>query len=296
MKDILLVPISKKGTIIMQHSAFPFKTAFQTTLESKSQLPDFINLLHLLHHEGFYGIELNLPELDIIPPAELKALLNTHNLQMTMLATGAYAKKHQLSLSSNSPYERERAIEGCKLNINYASKMNCGIIIGFLKGGINNVSPNAEEYFINSIEKLKPYIIKKNVPVLIEVTNHKETTVINKLCDGAKIIDTLNCHLIHMLADTYHMNIEEPSITEALIKYMDYYPNLHISDNNRAFPGLGTLDFRLIYKTLYNHNYKGTLAVEGTIINNLLDDTKNSSDYLHKICYDTLLNSNTIQY
>jgi sugar phosphate isomerase/epimerase len=81
------------------------------------------------------------------------------------------------------------------------------------------------------------------VQVLIEATNHKEASIIRTLKEGARAIDFLDCPFIRLLADIYHMNIEEPSLLDSLSEYMDYYPHLHISDDNRAYPGLGSLDF-----------------------------------------------------
>ena len=78
----------------MEHSLFPFKTGFQCVLESKEQLPQLRRLFRLLHREGFCGVELNLPDLDLIKPEELKSLLNEYQMKMNMLATGVYAKTH----------------------------------------------------------------------------------------------------------------------------------------------------------------------------------------------------------
>ena len=145
----------------MEHSLFPFRTGFQCVLESKEQLPQLRRLFRLLHREGFYGGELNLPDLDLIKPEELKSLLNEYQMKMNMLATGVYAKTHGLSLSSGIPGERIRAVNGCKRNIDYAASMGCGIIIGFLKGGPGSDSEFAERLFLESMLKLKPYNRRK---------------------------------------------------------------------------------------------------------------------------------------
>ncbi|MGR5688460.1 TIM barrel protein [Enterocloster clostridioformis] len=114
-----------------------------------------------MHREGFYGGELNLPDLDLIKPEELKSLLNEYQMKMNMLATGVYAKTHGLSLSSGIPGERIRAVNGCKRNIDYAASMGCGIIIGFLKGGPGSDSEFAERLFLESMLELKPYNRRK---------------------------------------------------------------------------------------------------------------------------------------
>ena len=59
--------------------------------------------------------------------------------------------------------------------------------------------------------------------VLIEATNHKEASIIRTLKEGARAIDFLDCPFIRLLADIYHMNIEEPSLLDSLSEYMDYY-------------------------------------------------------------------------
>ena len=197
---------------------------------------------------------------------------------------GVYAKTHGLSLSSGIPEERMRAVNGCKRNIDYAASMGCGIIIGFLKGGPGSDREVSERLFLESMLELKPYIEEKKVQVLIEATNHKEASIIRTLKEGAHVINFLDCPFIQLLADTYHMNIEEPSLVDSLSEYMNYYPHLHISDDNRAYPGLGSLDFTAIYRKLMECGYKGTVAVEGNIQHGLLEDTQICAAYLHKMC------------
>ena len=59
----------------MEHSLFPFRTGFQCVLESKEQLPQLRRLFGLLHREGFYGVELNLPDLDLIKTRGTKVII-----------------------------------------------------------------------------------------------------------------------------------------------------------------------------------------------------------------------------
>lgn len=268
----------------MEHLSFPFKTSLQCILETRQQLPQLEELFDLLRCEGFYGVELNLPDLGLMNPGELKTLLDRHHLKMDMLATGVYARQRGLSLSSAEPLARTKAVRGCMDNIDYAASIGCGIILGFFKGGPGGDMDTSVNYFLESMEKLKPYIEQKKVPVLIEATNHKETSIIKTLAEGARITDILGSPYIQLLADTYHMNIEEPSVLDSLEQYKDYYPHLHISDDNRAFPGLGSMDFPAIYRRLVQIGYRGTLAVEGNIQASWLEDTRRSAAYLHGAC------------
>lgn len=266
----------------MNDLLFPFKTGLQCVLESGKETDTLRKLLHLLYREGFSNVELNLPDLDIIRPYQLKAVIKDANLEMNMLATGAYAKKHLCSLSSSDEKQRKRAIKGCMDNIDYAAEMGCGVILGFFKGTAKD-NCDASKYFLDSMHELKPYIEKKKTVVLIEATNHKETSVVKTLQEGAEILEHLNSPYIRLLADTYHMNIEESSLLDSLTDYMPYYPHLHISDNNRAYPGLGSLDFSAILSKLIKSGYCGTLAVEGNIQNSITEDVLLCASYLRKV-------------
>ncbi|GAH90583.1 unnamed protein product, partial [marine sediment metagenome] len=65
-----------------------------------------------------------------------------------------------------------------------------------------------------------------------------------------------------MLIDTFHMNIEEVSIYESIIKAKDYITHVHLADNNRWAPGSGHLNFAQVIEVLEKINYKGYLSAE----------------------------------
>ncbi|EEG56572.1 hypothetical protein CLOSTASPAR_01352 [[Clostridium] asparagiforme DSM 15981] len=85
---------------------------------------------------------------------------------------------------------------------------------------------------------------------------------------------------MYILPDTYHMNIEETSTTAALTTYAGHYHNLHVSDNNRYFPGIGAIDFAGIMRQLKGLGYDGTITIEGRVLKSLSEDTVFSAGYL----------------
>lgn len=271
-----------------EYIPFPLKTCLQCTLADRRDLPDFEQLLRVLRDEGFYGIELNLPDLYIIPSEELTLLLQKYDLKMDMLATGAYARKHGLSLSDPDEGGRKAAVEGCKRNIDYAEAMGCGLIIGFLKGGPNQ-DADAQKRLIRSLSELAPYLEKCGVTTLLEATNHTESSIACTLDETLAILKQVDSPYVKLLADTYHMNIEEPPVLQSLYTHAGAFGHLHISDDNRAFPGLGSLDFASFYQALYEIGYKGGVAIEGNILTTQIADTVSSAGYLHKACKHAFL-------
>ncbi len=257
---------------------------FPITLQcTYSEQETFTELLSHLSHYGFYGIELNLPHLNLIEPHLLQSLLKMYNLKLTYLATGAYAKTHHLSLTAPNIDNRKLAIEGTLKNIDYAAQLGSGIIIGFLKNNPSSYTPHTYSYLYDSLTEITAYASTQNVPVLLEATNHYESTVINSLKDAHDILVALSNRSLEILPDTYHMNIEESHPLIALETYKGLYNNLHISDNNRFFPGYGHLNFMDYYTKLYTLNYSGTLCIEGNVKTTLLKDIDKTSHYLHHI-------------
>jgi sugar phosphate isomerase/epimerase len=64
------------------------------------------------------------------------------------------------------------------------------------------------------------------------------------------------------MADTFHMNIEERSISGAILAYGNLLNHVHLSDSNRLAPGLGHVDFAEVLQALVEVDYGGGMAFE----------------------------------
>ncbi len=257
--------------------ACPFPITFQTTF---TQTNSFISTLETLNKLGFYGIEINLPNLDEISTTELKKVVSSNNLDITYLATGAYAKKRNLSLSSKNTHARQLAIDGCFENILYASELNAGIILGFFKSNPKNEAEQNSEAFTDSINRISDFAKKQNVNILIEATNRYESIVMNSISETTNFVQKLDKPNLSMLPDTFHMNIEETDFAQSLSDSKNYFSNIHFSDNNRLFPGLGAIDFKSYFDCLSSINYNGTIAIEGNVKSNICEELRTSAKYL----------------
>ena len=65
-----------------------------------------------------------------------------------------------------------------------------------------------------------------------------------------------------VMADTFHMNIEERSISGAILAHGNLLNHVHLSDSNRLAPGLGHIDFAEVLRALIEVDYEGSLAFE----------------------------------
>jgi len=242
-------------------------------MEPSAANPDFVDLLRLLQTQGFSGVELNLDNFD--DPDALRRLLARHDLQLSMVASGAYAMRHGLSLSACDEAVREASVAAVTAMLAFAAALQAGVICGFMKGGAKQDANAATQQMEKSLQALS----NANAPLYIEATNHYEATLANTLDEGAALIAGKGANL-RILPDTYHMNIEEQSTMAALLRHKALYANLHLSDNNRYFPGFGAIDFRALCRALHADGYTGTMAVEGRTFRTLKADIVDCARYL----------------
>jgi D-psicose/D-tagatose/L-ribulose 3-epimerase len=259
-----------------------FDIAIQLCLPEKYKEDScFKDVLKTLRELGFTGVELNIPDPEKIIPDDLEEFLDSYNLKMTMFATGATAKQRGLSLSSSDEPLRMRSVRECRAFIDFAARFQAGVIVGYLKGGPTADSRLARLQTEESLREVVPRVIEKRVPLLIEATNRYESGIANNL-DGAHELTMPfgETSLVQILPDTFHMNIEEQDMYASLQKHRGCYSNLHISDNNRFFPGFGAIRFGELFDFLRSINYGGMLAIEGNIKNDLLSDIRAAMRYL----------------
>ncbi|WP_180951080.1 sugar phosphate isomerase/epimerase family protein [Marasmitruncus massiliensis] len=243
---------------------------------------DFCDTLALLQQRGFYGVELNLIDFDNPTPQQMTEHLTRYGLRLTMVASGAYANHNKLSLSGEDETVRRKSVAAIRTMLTYAHQAQAGVICGFIKGGPGGDRAIAAAQLERSLSELLACGALDLAPLYLEATNHYEALLVNRVCEGAAFCRKLQDKL-HILPDTYHMNIEEPHLLSPLVEYQSPYQNLHLSDNNRYFPGLGALDFAPVLRMLQAIGYTGTITLEGCNFYSLREDIALTADYLVRL-------------
>ncbi len=262
--------------------SYLFPLSIQLTLPEKYRNDEyFAEVLRTLRSLDFAGVELNIVRPQRIDSDDLKDFLNRYGLPMTMFATGATAKALDLSLSSPDETVRRRSVDKCLEFIDFADLFGAGVIVGFLKGGASPEREQRRESFRTSLLEIAPRALENKVRLLIEATNRYESAVANALDDTFDLVSSVSDNpFVRILPDTFHMNIEERDQFASLKKYAAYYDSIHISDNNRYFPGFGAIRFAEFFKFLIDSGYSGALAIEGNVEQDMLSDIRGTVEYL----------------
>jgi sugar phosphate isomerase/epimerase len=98
--------------------------------------------------------------------------------------------------------------------------------------------------------------------VLFEPLNRYEDFMCNTLAQGVAYCKALNHSSVKLMADLFHMGIEETNSSKALKAAFAYVDHIHIADSNRYEPGEGHTDFKSIFATLRRLGYGGHIAFE----------------------------------
>ncbi len=138
------------------------------------------------------------------------------------------------------------------------------IIIGLLRGVPDeSVSEKqAEEWMIEAFKICTKKALEEGVRIAVEPLIRYETPLVNTVSQGLELIETVGAENLGLLLDTFHMNIEEPSIEESIRNCGDRIFHFHVADSNRWYPGAGHLDFRSILEGLYSTGYSGFVSGE----------------------------------
>ena len=120
----------------------------------------------------------------------------------------------------------------------------------------------ARQQFIELLKRMGPVAQKHNVVVVIEPLNKKESNIVNTVSEGAEIAQAVNHPNIKLLADFYHMALENEG-PQAVIEAGSLIRHCHIAEKeDRAAPGTASDDFTGYFKALKAINYTGAISIE----------------------------------
>ena len=122
-----------------------------------------------------------------------------------------------------------------------------------------------EKLFENSILSMKELVKKAeeyDITYAVEAVNRFEGVVLNTAEQAVEYVNAAGSKNIGILLDTYHMNIEENNIGDAIRLAGDKLVGFHTGENNRTAPGRGHLDWDEIFGALADINYQGRIVSE----------------------------------
>lgn len=180
------------------------------------------------------------------------------------------------SLGLDPAYDVSSPDEAVRLGgVDYLQRIvkQIGKMQGTLLSGVSYAGWGTPPYVLNDKRPLLENSLKSmreiikvaednGVTYCVEAVNRFEGCLINtaqEALDYAAQVDSPN---IGVLLDTYHMNIEEGSIGDAIRLVGDKLTSFHTGENNRTAPGRGHLNWDEIFGALAEIGYKNRIVCE----------------------------------
>jgi D-psicose/D-tagatose/L-ribulose 3-epimerase len=254
---------------------------YSITLSSFKNLEPIQKTLENLKQQGFDTVEV-YGEPDLIDAKKLSNLLDSFSMDVSGV-TGMWSFQSSEHKSRNLITTNKNSLIAVK---NYVKK--CILLCHTLGGNTFNICLFSDiplisdanhknllryekrkfvSFLIEPLRELAKYASNYEVDLLIEPLNRYSTPICTDSNDAKYIVDLVNEENVGIVLDTFHMNIEEDSIYDAMINTNTLLKLVHISDNNRKMPGFAHIDFESIIEALTKIKYSKFLTFEPTVQN-----------------------------
>jgi len=213
---------------------------------------------------GFDAVEIFAPSADAVDTKLLGSLLSDNNLGLAAVGTGAGWVIHRKSLTSSDASVCADAKDFVRSIIDFGGPFSAPAIIGSMQGrwgdGVDHET--AIGYLGAAVNELGEYAKQYNIPLIYEPLNRYETNLINTIAAGVAFLKSNSVENVKLLADLFHMNIEEANISEAIRTGKGHIGHVHFVDSNRQAAGRGHMNYEPIAAALKEIGYQGYASAE----------------------------------
>lgn len=122
-----------------------------------------------------------------------------------------------------------------------------------------------EEMFARSVDSMRQVMRvaeREGVTVCCEAVNRFESPLINTAEEALRYVAAVDSDRIGVHLDTYHMNVEENDIGDAIRKVGKKLRHFHTGENNRNIPGRGHIDWDEVFGALRDIGYTRDIVSE----------------------------------
>ena len=211
---------------------------------------------------GYDYIEMLMIEPEKIDVVMTKEVLAEHGLS----ATASLGLSPETDVTSTNPSIVKKGDELLRKVVDklhaIGSTELCGVIYCSLGKYPGPASAENRANSISAVTRLADYAADKGININLEVVNRYETNIMNTGKEGLKFLEAVNRPNAYLHLDTYHMNIEEDGMSQAVLDAGDALGYVHRGESHRGYLGSGNVDFDTFFSALKKINYSGPITFE----------------------------------
>lgn len=237
---------------------------------------------------GYDGVELHVRSPKQLDFAQLRDYAEGLGVKITSIGTGMACHYDGHYLTNPNSIARKEAI-GVLNGFMEAGKLSGDAIIMFclMKGPLPD--PKLRDVYKDILfESLLPVVDtaeRLGVDLTIEAANRFQSSFLWSTDETLDFVERFQSKRVTLHLDSFHMNIEDVSIKDSILKSKDRLGYFHFSDNDRCYPGHGHIDFEEIVVALNEIGYtkNGIGAFEYDSIPDCMESARRGLEHIKNL-------------
>ncbi len=171
---------------------------------------------------------------------------------------------HQISAD---PAMRYKTLERNKQALECAQVLGSSLLTGPYHSalGVFTGSKSSDEenkWAVENLFALAEHAKSLNITLGLEYLNRFESYLVSCTDELIALVDRINHPNCKLMFDSFHANIEETKLGDAIRKMGNRLVHVQLSENTRGTLGSGHVDFKDILTALEDINYQGMISIE----------------------------------
>jgi len=241
--------------------------------------------MRILASLGYQGVELSAFHPSSYSAEEIAGLTQKHRLPVVSFLTGWSYPNEKLCLSSPDPLVRGRAV--CRLNdyVSDAARLSSLIVVGLMQG-LRSDEPDltiADGRIVEGLRRVARTAQDRGISIVLEPVNHLQVGFNNNAAEVAALVERIGSPAMSYMLDTFHLNIEEHSILEAIRAHGPRIRHFHLCETNGGAFGTGHLDFRSVLSALDQAGYSRFVSVKVYRVPDWEESARSTVEFLRAV-------------
>ena len=164
---------------------------------------------------------------------------------------------------------RKNGMEYVRHCIDAAKTVGAPNVIGPLYSAVGRTWQSTDDerkrdtdLLVRQLKDLSNYAADRGVGLAVEPLNRFETSFMNLASQAIEVVDRVDHPSCGILLDTFHMNIEERSIGDAIRAAGKRVRQIHTCENDRGAPGSGHVPWQEVANACRDIGFTGPYVIE----------------------------------
>ncbi len=217
---------------------------------------------------GFDAIEVAVEQPGLLEGAALRDALDEAGIEALVIGFGTADR----DLSSDDEGVRSSGLEYAKFCVDLAARAGAKVLAGPLNSAVGKarmLSPDdrrsERQRAVEGLREVADYAGERGIKLALEPLNRWENDMLNTVDQGTDLCAAIDRDNVGLLLDTFHMNIEEKRIGDAIRSAGSLLVHFHACENDRSAPGSAHVDWSEVRDALRDAGYDDVASLESFV-------------------------------